>query len=87
MTQMWLPRPTLRKVLYPYCGARHNERPYLVLMKLAAGRLQDLADIGRMLGAADDSTLEAARRIVRRYRAGDAEDLESMIRLGKLEYE
>jgi hypothetical protein len=68
-------------------GLPYIALPYLVLMKLAAGRLQDLADIGRMLGAADERTLEATRRIVGRYRAGDTEDLESMIRLGKLEYE
>ena len=68
-------------------GLPYIALPYLVLMKLAAGRMQDLADIGRMLGAADDSTLETTRGIVRRYRAGDTEDLESMIRLGKLEHE
>ena len=56
-------------------------------MKLGAGRTQDLADISRMLGGADAGGIAESRRIVARYRPEDAEDLESMIRLGKLEYE
>lgn len=55
-------------------------------MKLTAGRLQDLADIGRMLGAAAEPALEAVRRVVRRYRPADGDDLESIIRLGRLDY-
>ena len=61
--------------------------PFLVLMKLVSGRLQDLADISRMLGAADEQSLRETRDVVLRYRPQDAEDLESMVRLGKLEYE
>jgi len=60
--------------------------PYLVLMKLASGRLQDLADIGRMLGAAGDETIEGVRKVVSQYRPEDVDDLESIVRLGKLEY-
>lgn len=61
--------------------------PYLVLMKLEAGRLQDLADVSRMLGFAAAAHLEATRRTVLRFRPQDAEDLESLIRFGKLEHE
>ncbi|MFC1462360.1 hypothetical protein ACFLQU_02030 [Verrucomicrobiota bacterium] len=61
--------------------------PYLVLMKLRSGRMQDLADISRMLGAADDDALDRTREVVGRHRASDLEDLESLISLGKLEYE
>ena len=61
--------------------------PYLVLMKLESGRLQDLADISRMMGCASAAHIDATRRIVSRYRPRDVEDLESMIRLGKLEHE
>jgi hypothetical protein len=62
--------------------------PYLVLMKLEASRVSDVADITRMLGGADESSLEAVRNVVRRYgRADDADDLEQVIRLGKLERE
>jgi hypothetical protein len=61
--------------------------PFLVLLKLAAGRGQDLVDIQRMLGQADDTALDDVRSIVRRYRPMDTEDLESLIMLGKLEYQ
>lgn len=61
--------------------------PYLVLLKLAAGRGQDLVDIQRMLGQADDLVLTEVRHIVRTYRIEDAEDLEGLIALGKLEYQ
>lgn len=59
--------------------------PYLVLMKLAASRPQDLADLSRMLGVADEPTLQHVRAAVRRYRAEDSADLESLIALGRLE--
>ena len=60
---------------------------HLVLMKLESGRLQDLADISRMLGFAADARITETRRLVSKYRPQDVEDLESMIRLGKLEHE
>ena len=60
--------------------------PYLVLMKLESGRLQDLADISRMLGCADAEQLTAARQAVARHRPQDAEDLESMLQLGRMEH-
>ncbi len=59
--------------------------PYLVLMKCQAGRLQDLADVSRMLGQASEESLAAVRQAFRRYAAEDIEDLESLITLGKLE--
>lgn len=59
---------------------------YLVLMKLGAGRVQDLADISRMLGAAGREALKKVRRMVRRHRPADMEDLDSLARLGKLEH-
>ncbi len=58
---------------------------YLVLMKFQAGRVQDIADVTRMLGQADEPTLDAVRALFRRYAPGDAQDLESLIALGKLE--
>ena len=60
--------------------------PYLVLMKLSSGRVQDLADITRMLGAADETNLRRIRKKVRRWRPEDMDDLESMIHLGQLEH-
>lgn len=61
--------------------------PYLVLMKLAASRPQDVADLSRMLGAADEAALNQVREVVLRYRPMDAEDLESLVQLGRLEFE
>lgn len=59
--------------------------PYLVLMKFQAGRVQDLADVTRMLGQADGEAQAATRRLFARYARADVEDLESLIRLGQLE--
>lgn len=68
-------------------GLSYIALPYLVLMKLSSGRVQDLADISRMLGGADEDSLTVTREAMRQFRPQDAEDLESLIRLGKLEYE
>ncbi len=61
--------------------------PYLVLMKLAAGRVQDLADMTRMLGASDDALLQQVRSVVQLYAPDASEDIESMIILGEMEFE
>jgi hypothetical protein len=61
--------------------------PYLVLLKLRSGRLQDLADITRMLGQADDEQLEAVRDVIGRMQPDALADVESMITLGRLEFE
>ncbi len=59
---------------------------FLVLMKFQAGRIQDIADITRMLGQADASTLDAVRALFKQYAPADLADLESLITLGKLEF-
>jgi hypothetical protein len=59
--------------------------PYLALMKFQAGRVQDLADVTRMLGQANEETLHLVRRLFGQYSRGDLEDLESLIQLGQLE--
>jgi hypothetical protein len=59
--------------------------PYLVLMKMAAFRVQDMADVTRMLGLASEEELARVRMVVARYAPGDAEDLESLIYLGQME--
>jgi len=51
--------------------------PFLVLMKLESGRLQDVADVTRMLGFASDEALAGVRNIVGLYAAEMSEDLES----------
>jgi len=58
---------------------------YLVLMKFQAGRVQDIADITRMLGQANDRALDSIRTIFKQFAPSDLSDLESLITLGKLE--
>jgi len=59
--------------------------PYLVLMKVEAGRAQDLADAARMLGAASEARHQETRELFRRYLPDAQDDLESLIALGRLE--
>lgn len=80
-------REALEAAVHDDAGRPYVALPYLVLMKIESGRLQDLADISRMLGFARESQRNETRRMVSRYRPEDAEDLESMIRLGRLEHE
>ncbi len=61
--------------------------PYLILLKLSAGRGTDFADLTRMLGGADDAALAGVRAAVAAHLPDDAEDLESIIDLGRLEYQ
>jgi hypothetical protein len=61
--------------------------PYLVLMKMAAQRAQDWADVSRMLGWASDADLDEVRAVVKQYMPEDLEDLESLIFIGKKERE
>lgn len=59
--------------------------PYLVLMKFQASRVQDLADITRMLGQASEEQRAAVRAVFARWLPDEKEDLESLITLGQLE--
>lgn len=61
--------------------------PYLVVLKMAAQRPQDWADISRMLGWASDTALDEVRAVVQKYAPEDLEDLESLIFIGKKEQE
>lgn len=58
---------------------------YLVLSKFLAGRIQDIADVTRMLGQAEAQALDAVRALFTQYAPTEMEDLESLIALGKLE--
>jgi len=58
---------------------------YLVLMKMASSRVQDTADVSRMLGLASEEELEGVRAAVARYTPEEIEDLESLIYLGQME--
>lgn len=59
--------------------------PYLVLMKIASSRAQDVADIARMLGLASEETLARVRAAVACYAPDDIDDLTSLIYLGQVE--
>ena len=59
---------------------------YLVIMKFRASRAQDIADVTRMLGQATDGQLAAVREAFEQWLPGNEEDLESLIALGKLEF-
>lgn len=59
--------------------------PYLIAMKLDASRSVDQGDLSRMLGFADDASLEAVRRVVADILPFVSVDLESYIEIGRLE--
>jgi hypothetical protein len=59
--------------------------PYQVLMKFRASRVQDIADISRMLGQATDLQVAETRTLFNRLLPKDLDDLESLIELGRLE--
>jgi hypothetical protein len=61
--------------------------PYLILLKLSAGRIRDWGDLGTLLGWASDADLDAVRAVVKRYAPQDVEDLEAFIFIGKKEQE
>lgn len=67
---------------YPVVGL-----PYLILLKMAAQRPQDWADVARMLGWASDADLNEVRAAVKKFAPEDLEDLESLIYIGKKEQE
>jgi hypothetical protein len=58
---------------------------YLVFTKLRAGRVQDVADVSRMLGLAEPSALDQVRDFIAQESPDDLDDLESLITLGQLE--
>ena len=59
--------------------------PYLILMKMNAGRGRDFGDVTTMLGWASDEALETARAVIKKHSPQDSEDLESLIFIGKQE--
>ncbi|HIE51420.1 MAG TPA: hypothetical protein EYP85_06640 [Armatimonadetes bacterium] len=60
---------------------------YLVLLKFRAGRVQDVADLARMLGQASEVRLAEVRALFQQWEPDGLEDLESLITLGQLELE
>ena len=60
---------------------------HLAMMKLQSSRVQDVADLSRMLGAASDEDLIAVRELVAQVEPDALDDIESLIKLGRMEYE
>ncbi len=59
--------------------------PYLVMMKIISVRVQDMADVSRMLGLASEKELARVRKVIAQYAPTEADDLESLIYLGQVE--
>lgn len=73
--------PHLDAAGYPVLG-----RPYLTLLKLQAGRTQDLADVQRLLAATPPAERASTRRLVEAYAPDLADDYDSLIALADLEF-
>lgn len=79
-------RPWAKMALYEaqslrFMGFPILPLPYLVLMKLEASRMQDVADISRLVKYADEQARKQIRETVRTYRPQDLEDLEQIIQI------
>ncbi len=61
-------------------------RPYLMLMKLEAGRPQDLADVQRMLRDTPQAERDSTRALIARYLPDAVEDFDALITLADLEF-
>ncbi len=61
-------------------------RRYLLLLKLQAGRTQDLADVQRLLRGTSSAERTEMRAIVARYAADLVEDYDALVTLADLEY-
>jgi hypothetical protein len=66
-------------------GAPILPLPFLVVMKFLAGRSSDFWDISRMMVYATDDEIDAVRAAVARLTPPDLEDLESLVKQGRLE--
>lgn len=84
-TDPWLDRalvaPAYDSAGYPVLG-----RPYLLLMKLQAGRTQDLADAQRLLAFTSTQERQDMRKRVERYSPELVEDYDSLVTLADLEF-
>jgi hypothetical protein len=61
-------------------------RPYLTLMKLQAGRTQDLADVQRLIASTPAAERAATRELVLRESPELVEDFDSLCALADLEF-
>ncbi|WP_238613404.1 hypothetical protein [Candidatus Oscillochloris fontis] len=61
-------------------------RPYLILLKLQAGRTQDLADIQRLLALTPPTERQQVRQVVEQFSPEFLEDFDALITLADLEF-
>jgi hypothetical protein len=76
----------LAQPVYDGAGYPVLSRPYLVLMKLQAGRTQDLADVQRLLAQTPSTERTAIRTFVETFSPELAEDYDSLVTLADLEF-
>lgn len=61
-------------------------RPYLMLLKMEAGRGQDLIDVQRMLRDTPSSERTSTRALIERYAPEMVEDYDALIQLADIEF-
>jgi hypothetical protein len=76
-----LAQPVADPAGYPVLG-----RPYLILLKLQAGRTQDLADVQRLLARVPQPERDSMRLLVLRYAPDLVEDYDALCMLADLEF-
>jgi hypothetical protein len=76
-----LAHPVADAAGYPVLG-----RPYLILLKLQAGRTQDLADVQRLLARLPQPERDSIHQIVHCHAPELVEDFESLCTLADLEF-
>jgi hypothetical protein len=86
MRHPWAETAIRRARVDPRTGLSTLPVAYVVLMKLVVSRTTDIADLTRVLGARSDQELQDVREAVRRFGGpDDADDVEQLIALGRLE--
>jgi hypothetical protein len=76
----------LAQPVYDSAGYPVLSRPYLVLIKLQAGRTQDLADVQRLLAQTPSIERTAIRALVETFSPELVEDYDSLVSLADLEF-
>ncbi len=61
-------------------------RPYLMLLKMEAGRGQDLIDVQRMLRDTPSSERSSTRMLIARHAPEMVEDYDALIQLADIEF-
>ncbi|WP_245860135.1 nucleotidyltransferase family protein [Candidatus Chloroploca asiatica] len=84
-TDAWVDE-ALAHPIYDAAGYPVLARPYLILLKLSAGRTQDLADVQRLVAYTSEDERNAYRILVAQEAPELSEDLEALFTLADLEF-